>query len=100
VLMIGVDYWAFTGFHLAEYRYTPSPPMRQYACVVATADGGRRWEEYVDVVLDDQKFEDIGRALEKKVAVKRAQVGRAPCRLMSLQTAVEFAAEWMGEHRR
>jgi aminoglycoside 3-N-acetyltransferase len=100
VLMIGVDYWAFTGFHLAEYRYMPSPPMRKYACVVATADGGRRWAEYDDVVLDDQKFEDIGRALEKKEGVKRAQVGRASSRLVSLHAAVEFAIEWMGEHRR
>jgi aminoglycoside 3-N-acetyltransferase len=100
VLMIGVDYWAFTGFHLAEYRYTPNPPTRQYACVVPTADGGRCWAEYEDVVLDDQRFDDIGRALEKKMTVKRAQVGRAVCRLVPLAAAVEFAAEWMAEHRR
>ena len=41
VLMIEVGYWAFTGFHLAEYLYTPRPPMRTYACVVAAADGSQ-----------------------------------------------------------
>jgi aminoglycoside 3-N-acetyltransferase len=99
VLMIEVGYWAFTGFHLAEYLYTPWPPMRKYACVVNTADGGRRWEEYDDVVLDDRKFEDIGESLEKNAAVRRGKVGYAVCRLVPLHAAVEFAAEWMAEDR-
>jgi aminoglycoside 3-N-acetyltransferase len=109
VLMAGVGYWAFTGFHLAEYLYTPRPPKRTYACVVApttgttgttvTGAGGGRWEEYEDVVLDDQKFEDIGESLEKHMVVKRGKVGHAECRLVSLPAAVEFAAEWMAKHR-
>jgi aminoglycoside 3-N-acetyltransferase len=112
VLMAGVGYWAFTGFHLAEYLYTPRPPKRTYACVIApttgttgttgttvTGAGGGRWEEYEDVVLDDQKFEDIGESLEKHMVVKRGKVGHAECRLVSLPAAVEFAAEWMAKHR-
>jgi aminoglycoside 3-N-acetyltransferase len=98
VLMIEVGYWAFTGFHLAEYLYTPRPPMRKYACVIA--DGDRRWAEYDDVVLDDQKFDDIGHSLEKKVAVRCGKVGHADCRLVSLHAAVEFAAEWLAKDRR
>jgi aminoglycoside 3-N-acetyltransferase len=98
VLMIEVEYWAFTGFHLAEYLYTPQPPMRTYAAVVG-AEGARRWEEYEDVVLDDQKFDDIGKSLEKEVAVKRGRIGHARCRLVPLQAAVEFAVGWMAEHR-
>jgi aminoglycoside 3-N-acetyltransferase len=102
VLMIEVGYWAFTGFHLAEYLYTPHPPMRKYACVAAAAaaDGDGRWEEYDDVVLDDQKFEDIGESMEEKVAVRRGKVGRAQCRLVPLHDAVAFAAEWMAQDRR
>jgi aminoglycoside 3-N-acetyltransferase len=98
VLMIEVEYWAFTGFHLAEYLYTPQPPMRTYAAVVG-AEGARRWEEYEVVVLDDQKFDDIGKSLEKEVAVKRGRIGHARCRLVPLQAAVEFAVGWMAEHR-
>jgi aminoglycoside 3-N-acetyltransferase len=99
VLMIEVGYWAFTGFHLAEYLYSPRPPKRAYACVVSTADGARRWQEYDDVVLDDQEFEDIGKSLEKNMAVRRGKVGHAQCRLVPLQAAVDFAAEWMTKHR-
>jgi aminoglycoside 3-N-acetyltransferase len=98
VLMIEVGYWAFTGFHLAEYLYTPRPPTRKYACVIA--DGaGRRWAEFDDVVLDDQKFDDIGHSLEKNVPVRRGQVGNADCRLVPLHAAVEFAAEWLAKDR-
>ncbi len=100
VLMIEVGYWAFTGFHLAEYLYTPRPPLRTYAAVVANADGTRRWEEYEDVVLDDQEFEDIGKSLEENMTVKSRRVGRAQSRLVPLASAVEFAAKWMAEHRR
>ena len=99
VLMIEVGYWAFTGFHLAEYRYTAHPPTRRYACVLVGAGGVKRWAEYEDVVLDDQKFEDIGEALEKKVIVRRGKVGQANCRLVPLPVAVEFAAEWLAVDR-
>jgi aminoglycoside 3-N-acetyltransferase len=99
VLMIEVGYWAFTGFHLAEYLYTPRPPKRTYACVVASADGTRRWHEYDDVVLDDQKFEDIGESLEENMAVKHGKVGHAQCRLVPLHAAVDFAVEWMAKDR-
>jgi aminoglycoside 3-N-acetyltransferase len=103
VLMIDVGYWAFTGFHLAEYTYTPDPPMRKYACVLAAADGDRYWEYYEDVVLDDQEFDVIGEALEEslgeKVTIKRGRVARAQCRLVPLRPAVEFAKDWLAEHR-
>lgn len=102
VLMIGVGYWAFTGFHLAEYTYRPDPPMRKYACVVATAEGEPGWQYYEDVVLDDQKFDDIGQALEMSLGrkvIKHGKVGRAQCRLVPFQPAVEFAQEWLLKDR-
>ena len=45
---MGVDYWACSAFHLAEYRYTANPPMRTYRCVIAV-DGQAVWHEYSDV---------------------------------------------------
>jgi aminoglycoside 3-N-acetyltransferase len=98
-LMLGVGYWAFTGFHLAEYTYTPNPPMRGYACVVRAEDGGRCWMTYDDVVLDDNEFENIGASMEMQIAVNRGLVGGAQCRLVPLHPAVEFAAKWMRGHR-
>jgi aminoglycoside 3-N-acetyltransferase len=99
VLMMGVGYWAFTGFHLAEYMYTAAPPKREYACVVTAADGTRCWRHYNDVVLDDRKFDEIGKSMEKDVPVRRGKVGHADCRLVPLHAAVEHAREWMAENR-
>jgi aminoglycoside 3-N-acetyltransferase len=99
ILMIGVSYRYCTALHLAEYRYTPSPPMQTYACVVATG-GRRRWTAYTDVVLDDEDFEDIGESLAADAPVRRGYVGDAECRLLSLPDAVDFAAKWMAVHRR
>jgi aminoglycoside 3-N-acetyltransferase len=99
VLMIGVGYEYCTAMHLAEYRYTPRPPMQTYTCVVAT-DGKRGWIGYHDVVLDDKDFEKIGKSLAAEVVVREGSVGHAECRLMSLPDTVDFAAEWLARYRR
>jgi aminoglycoside 3-N-acetyltransferase len=100
VLLLGVGFRACTAFHLAEYRYAPSPPVRGYECVVTAADGQRCWTSYDDVVLDDHEFEVIGESFEKEADINRGDVGNAECRLMSLRAAVDFAAQWMTENRR
>lgn len=100
VLLIGAGYRACTAFHLAEYRYTQSPPLRTYACVVTTADGQRCWRSYRDVELDDSEFEVIGHSLEAAgTRVERRDVGNSKCRLLSLPAVVDFATEWMTENR-
>ena len=103
VLMMGAGFDTFTGFHLAEYTYTPRPPMRKYACVLPSVDGDQYWEYYEDVVLDDQEFEVIGKSLEESpdgmARIKHGEVGHARCRLVPLRAAVKFAEEWLIEHR-
>jgi aminoglycoside 3-N-acetyltransferase len=99
VLMIGVGYQACTAFHLAEYRYTPNPPWRTYACVVIQ-NGKRRWTSYQDAVLDDREFEFIGESLESEADVRRCDVGNAKCRLLSFCDAVDFATDWLAVNRR
>lgn len=98
VLMLGVGYAYCTAMHLAEYRYTPQPPVQTYTCVV-TIDGKRSWTGYQDVVLDDKDFEKIGNSMAKTVAVSENLVGQAECRLMSLRDTVDFAAQWMAKYR-
>jgi aminoglycoside 3-N-acetyltransferase len=98
VLLLGVGYQACTAFHLAEYRYTRQPPRRTYYCVVLSK-GKRRWRMYRDVVLDDSEFDVIGKTLEDEKAVPSRTVGGADSRLISLRNAVDFANNWMREHR-
>ncbi|MEU0702753.1 MULTISPECIES: AAC(3) family N-acetyltransferase [Streptomyces] len=100
VLLLGTGYAACTAFHLAEYR-TPAPPRRTYRCVVAPG-GVRRWWEYEDVALDDSDFGALGAAFEEAAApgdVRQALVGSAPCRLLRLRAAVDFATGWLTAHR-
>jgi aminoglycoside 3-N-acetyltransferase len=98
ILLMGVDYRACTAFHLAEYRYAPSPPVRSYRCVIAMA-GEPVWYEYSDVVLDDQYLGELGADFDRAGMAVTGYVMEAYCRLASLVTAVDFATEWL-RHRR
>ncbi len=99
VLLLGTGFSACTALHLAEYLYTPDPPTRKYRCVIS--DSGRpRWREYEDVVLDDSEFRALGDILDKSEFVVHGRVGNADCRLMPLCKVVDFATDWMQEHRR
>jgi aminoglycoside 3-N-acetyltransferase len=100
VLLLGVGYQACSAFHLAEYRYVESPPSKIYACAVI-ANGQRRWICYVDVVLDDQDFGEIGESLDRNTgaSVKKGRVGKALSRLIPLVQAVDHAQGWMRQYR-
>lgn len=98
VLLMGVGYEACTCFHLAEYRYLPLPPRQVYRCVIAEA-GKRQWRAYEDVVLDDRDFAALGAAFDQTGHVVRGYVGQAECRLVPLAAAVDFATEWLRQHR-
>jgi aminoglycoside 3-N-acetyltransferase len=99
VLMIGVGYEVCTALHLAEYRYTATPPTRTYNCVVRR-DGRPVWRAYEDVKLDDGDFPVLGRALDGTPYVTRGTVGSADSRLVPLRQAVDFACGWMAAHRK
>ncbi|BCY13146.1 aminoglycoside N(3)-acetyltransferase [Actinoplanes sp. L3-i22] len=98
-LLLGVGFAKTTAFHLAEYRL-PAPARRIYACAVRTPEGGRRWLEYEDVVLDDRDFARLGADFEADSgAVTAGRVGSAWCRLFPIDGAVSYAAQWMRANR-
>ena len=98
VLLMGVGYDACTCFHLAEYRYTSSPPRQDYGCVI-DAEGQPQWWRYEDVVLDDRDFAVLGAAFDQTGHVIRGHVGQAQCLLTPITAAVDFATKWLQEHR-
>ncbi|MGH3281200.1 MAG: aminoglycoside N(3)-acetyltransferase [Trebonia sp.] len=98
VLLLGVGFGVCTAFHLAEYRYTEHPPRQTFSCVVR-ARGKRHWLTYQDVVLDDSEFEIIGKYFEEHARLPVGNVGDAPARLICLRQAVDFATQWMADHR-
>jgi aminoglycoside 3-N-acetyltransferase len=100
LLLLGVGYSACSAFHLAEYRYSNSPPKMLYSCV-AHVGGPARWIGYIDVVLDDQDFGEIGKDLESRraILVKKGNMGNAESRLIPMVQAVDHARDWMAQHR-
>ncbi|MFJ4971681.1 aminoglycoside N(3)-acetyltransferase [Streptomyces sp. NPDC088755] len=100
ILLLGTGYDTCTAFHLGEYR-RPGAPLRRYRCVVAP-QGVRRWWEYEDVALDDGDFAALGAAFEEAADpgdVTTAPIGSAPCRLIRLRAATDFATAWLTAHR-
>jgi aminoglycoside 3-N-acetyltransferase len=98
VLLLGVDFAACSAFHLAEYWYTLNPPTQSYSCVIESGSG-RRWVTYQDVVLDDSDFKTLGVSLDWSEIPDHGRVGNADCHLMPLCKIVDFATDWMREHR-
>jgi aminoglycoside 3-N-acetyltransferase len=99
VLMLGTGYETCTALHLAEYRYTVNPPTRDYSCVIEH-EGESGWWTYMDVVLDDRDFPELGAAFEGTPYVRRGLVGSADSRLLSLRQLVDFATGWLAVARK
>lgn len=98
VLLVGTGYETCTAFHLAEYRYIPSPPRTSYGCMIKTP-AGPAWWKYEDVVLDDRDFAACGQEMEGFVAVTKGKIGRAGGRCFSVKAAVDFAQTWFRRNR-
>ncbi|GLX93114.1 AAC(3) family N-acetyltransferase [Herbidospora sp. NBRC 101105] len=99
VLLLGVGFDRCTAFHLAEYRYLfPDTPTRVYRCVVNDGDG-RKWCEFVDAVLDDSQFAQVGADFLSAGPVCRDRVGGAVSTLFPLRAAVDHAVRWLRSNR-
>lgn len=104
ILLIGVGYSGCTAFHLAEYRWTDEPPLRDYHCFTVSA-GKRVARQFTDIDLDDSDFQLIGASLDAATwcdaaaTPRRGHVGRASCVLLPMRTAVDFACSSMRRHR-
>jgi aminoglycoside 3-N-acetyltransferase len=98
VVLLGVGWSTCSCFHLAEYRL-PEPPTRYYECVLRQ-DGQRRWHRFEGLDLRDDDFGALGADLERTGGVHNGLVGQASVRVVSLPAAVDFAVQWMAQHRR
>ncbi len=104
VVLLGVGYAACTAFHLAEYRMSARPRQRQYQCFTAS-DGNRAARAFTDIELADDDFQFLGAALEaadwpdRSAGPRHGPVGKARSRFLPVRTAVDFARDWLDEHR-
>jgi aminoglycoside 3-N-acetyltransferase len=100
VLLIGVSWDRNTSFHLAEYRCRFAERKRcTRAGPVLTEGGGSRWATYDDIYWYDADFMEIGAAFEATGRVHTGSIGQATCTFFEQRDAVDFAVQWMNDHR-
>jgi aminoglycoside 3-N-acetyltransferase len=98
VLLVGCGHDSNTSLHLAEWRQK-SPPRAVKGASVRRPDGSSAWISWTDVADKTDDFEQIGAAFEVAVGLSVGQVGDAEARLTPQRALVDFATDWMGEHR-
>ena len=92
VLQLGTDFGHNTSLHLAEYRTGIRNTIMQGAPMLR--DGHRIWQEYRDLDIDNEEFDQIGQEFEASYGVTRGVVAMADCLLMSQRQLVDFACQW------
>jgi aminoglycoside 3-N-acetyltransferase len=101
VLLLGVDHSSNTSLHLAEYRIEfPGKKIQTYGAPMLV-EGQRQWVQFQDIDLDETDFAIIGETFARETGLERSgQVGFAPARLCPQRNLVDFAAQWMKQHRK
>jgi aminoglycoside 3-N-acetyltransferase len=98
VLLLGCGHDSNTSLHLAEWRQK-SPPRGVTGSSIRQPDGTGQWTTWIDVLENEDDFEELGAAFEVSVGLSVGQVGNATARLMSQRALVDFATAWMATHR-
>ena len=62
-------------------------------------NGKRVWKAYETLFVGGEDFVQIGEAFEQTNAVKKAMLGNAELRLMNQRKLVDFAVDWIQDHR-
>ncbi|MFW2335463.1 aminoglycoside N(3)-acetyltransferase [Ilumatobacter sp.] len=99
VLLMGVTHANNTSLHLAERRSAPADARWRPQSSPLLVDGERRWVTYECLDDDPSDFENIGEAFAESGAERSGPVGAGVGRLMRCRDLVDFATDWMNEHR-
>lgn len=99
VLLLGVGHANNTSLHLAEHRADWPGRMIQHESAPVWVDGGRRWVTYQDLQLHEDDFDEIGAAFASTGRERTGAVGQGVGRICAQRAIVDFAVEWMEQHR-
>lgn len=95
VITIGNEYKDCEIFHLAQYM-TMKCPIRIYSCPIEKS-GATSWIQILDLELDNQSYNDIGKKMESRHLVKSTYLGETTCRLFSAKAAQDVANEYLNK---
>ena len=97
-LLIGVEDWVCTAYHLAEYR-VPWRAVLEHGCIVADEHGGGgRWVHFKALDLDDLHFPTMVTAVRKTVDYRIGTLGEAETFVLPIAESVDAAVEWLREN--
>lgn len=99
ILLLGVGHESNTSLHLAEYR--ARFPGKQYfqQGTAMLVNGARQWVEFETLELDAEDFERLGTAYEAEQHISPCRIGNAEVRLLKQRPLVDWAVQWIQEHR-
>ena len=97
VLLLGVGYDSCTSFHLAESLIQEMPVKRMGTAMLD--NGERVWRWFDDFEYNSDDFESIGKEFEDSQTVQKGKIGNAECKLFEMKNGVDFARDWLVEHR-
>lgn len=97
VLLLGAGYDSCTSFHLSE-SLIPEMPLKRMGTAMLE-NGGRVWKWFEDFEYNSDDFEAIGEGFGERQTVRKGKVGNAECKLFEMKDGVDFAREWLLNHR-
>ncbi|MCA0457008.1 MAG: AAC(3) family N-acetyltransferase [Chloroflexi bacterium] len=99
VLLLGVDHENDTSLHLAEHRamWANKPYIPEGTAMLV--NGVREWVSFSMLQLDNDDFNIVGRAYEKRAGIQHGKVGEATVRFFRQRPLIDFAVEWMQNNR-
>ena len=96
VVTIGSDYDRCEIFHLAQYM-TMKCPIRIYS-VPIDRGGSTSWIQLLDLELNNEGYNEIGKIMEERFLVKTTYIGNSTGRLFSAKVAQETAVEYFNKN--
>ena len=99
VLLLGVGHGNNTSLHLAEFRSDWPGKPRVKTGSAMLVDGKRQWVAYEGLDINSDDFEQLGTDYEARHPVQRGKVGNAEVRFFRQRPIVDFAVEWIPQHR-
>ncbi|GAB1422094.1 AAC(3) family N-acetyltransferase [Anaerolineales bacterium] len=99
IALLGVLHENNTSLHLAEYRADYAAKHWLEEGTAMYQGGQREWVTYSQLSLETDDFNTIGNAYEAQQHIPLYMIGQATLRFMKQAPLVDFAVDWMNEHR-
>ncbi len=100
VLLLGVRHDSNSSLHLAEYWANYSGKVVETNGAPVLVNNKRQWITLSEINLDIDDFEKIGADFSRDTGlVQQGKVGLAQALLMPQRPLVDFATQWLEQHR-